>query len=119
MQQHSTVTVQRLADGVALLCLNRPNIRNAVNLLMLEELVSALRSLDSDDAVRAIALCGQGKHFCAGLDFSTFKHISASLADESACPGKARTELFKTILSMQVRCGHSHCARGTVRSVST
>lgn len=105
MQQYSTITVQRLADGVAVLYLNRPHVSNAVNLVMLEEIVSALRSLDTDDAVRAIALCSQGKHFCAGLDFSTFNQISAPLTDASACPGTARTELFKTIQSMQVRSG--------------
>jgi len=100
---YSTVTVHRYSDGTSTLCLNRPRVLNAVNSVMLDELVSSLRSLDKDEQVRAIVLCGEGKHFCAGLDFSTFSDISDSLADESACPGTARTRLFHTIQTMQVR----------------
>lgn len=103
MQEYSTIAVQRLADATALLCLNRPRVYNAVNLVMLEEIVSALRSLDTDESVRAIVLCGEGKQFCAGLDFTTFNHISASLSDSSACPGTVRSKLFTTIQTMQVR----------------
>lgn len=100
---YSAIAVRRHADGTAVLCLNRPGVRNAVNSNMLDEIVGALRSLDADDTVRAIVLCGEGKHFCAGVDFSLFNDISQSLSDDSACPGTARSRLFQTIQTMQVR----------------
>jgi enoyl-CoA hydratase/carnithine racemase len=63
-----TVTV---ADGVALLTLNRPERRNAYTAQMGELLNHAYRECDNDDGVRAIVLTGAGDAFCAGADFST------------------------------------------------
>lgn len=57
-----------LADGVALLTLNRPERRNALNGQMLRELAAVLRSCDADPAVRVIVLTGAGSTFCVGID---------------------------------------------------
>ncbi len=60
-----------IADGVALLTLNRPERRNAYTAEMGTLLNDAYRQCDDDDAVRAIVLTGAGAAFCAGADFST------------------------------------------------
>jgi enoyl-CoA hydratase/carnithine racemase len=60
-----------VADGVALLTLNRPERRNAYTAQMGELLNRAYRECDDDDGVRAIVLTGAGDAFCAGADFST------------------------------------------------
>jgi enoyl-CoA hydratase/carnithine racemase len=62
-----TVTV---AEGVALLTLNRPERRNAYTGEMGRLLSAAYRRCDDDDEVRAIVLTGAGDAFCAGADFS-------------------------------------------------
>ncbi|CAA0134315.1 Carnitinyl-CoA dehydratase [Mycolicibacterium vanbaalenii] len=62
-----TVTV---ADGVALLTLNRPERRNAYTMAMGEQLSRAYRQCDVADEVRAIVLTGAGNAFCAGADFT-------------------------------------------------
>ncbi|TDK95024.1 crotonase [Mycobacterium paragordonae] len=59
-----------IADGVALLTLNRPERRNAYTADMGALLNQAYRDCDADDAVRAIVLTGAGDAFCAGADFS-------------------------------------------------
>ncbi len=59
-----------VADGVALLTLNRPERRNAYTAEMGALLSEAYRRCDDDDAVRAIVLTGAGDDFCAGADFS-------------------------------------------------
>ena len=59
-----------VADGVALLTLNRPERRNAYTAEMGALLNRAYRQCDDDDAVRAIVLTGAGDAFCAGADFS-------------------------------------------------
>ena len=59
-----------IADGVALLTLNRPERRNAYTAEMGALLNRAYRQCDDDDAVRAIVLTGAGDAFCAGADFS-------------------------------------------------
>lgn len=60
-----------VADGVALLTLNRPDRRNAYTEQMGELLNRAYRECDEDDRVRAIVLTGAGDAFCVGADFST------------------------------------------------
>lgn len=57
-------------SGIATLTLNRPDVRNAVDDAMREELVAALRIVATDDAIRALVLTGEGKGFCAGGDIA-------------------------------------------------
>jgi enoyl-CoA hydratase/carnithine racemase len=57
-----------VADGVAILTLNRPEQRNAYTRAMGEALSAAYRACDEDDGVRAIVLTGAGDAFCAGAD---------------------------------------------------
>jgi enoyl-CoA hydratase/carnithine racemase len=56
--------------GVAIVTLNRPQAKNAMNLKMTGELSDALWALDEDEAVRVIVLTGAGSTFCAGVDLS-------------------------------------------------
>jgi enoyl-CoA hydratase/carnithine racemase len=60
-----------IADGVALVTLNRPEQRNAYTAQMGALLNQAYRQCDDDDAIRAIVLTGAGDAFCVGADFST------------------------------------------------
>ena len=64
----STIRLERDADGVALLTLNRPEAMNAWTPRMAFEIDGALRELDGDDAVRAVVITGAGRAFCAGAD---------------------------------------------------
>jgi len=66
-----TDLIVAIADGVALLTLNRPERRNAYTAGMGALLNRAYRECDDDDAVRAIVLTGAGDAFCVGADFST------------------------------------------------
>lgn len=62
-----------VSDGVATVTLNRPEQRNALSGVMLEELVDAFGRVRDDDAVRAVVLTGAGeKAFCAGADLGGF-----------------------------------------------
>lgn len=54
--------------GVAMLTLNRPDVHNAMNGLMWDEGIDAVRRLEQDAAVRVVVLTGEGKSFCAGAD---------------------------------------------------
>jgi len=49
-----------LAEGVARVTLNRPEVRNALNEALLGELDAALRRLEGDPAARVIVLRGAG-----------------------------------------------------------
>jgi enoyl-CoA hydratase/carnithine racemase len=58
-----------VADHVAVVTLTRPDKHNALDLPMLEAIIAAAERLQSERAVRAVVLHGDGKSFCSGLDF--------------------------------------------------
>jgi enoyl-CoA hydratase len=58
-------------DGVATITLNRPDVRNAINLAMVEEIHDALTSVAPREDVLALVLTGAGgKAFAAGADIA-------------------------------------------------
>jgi enoyl-CoA hydratase/carnithine racemase len=63
-------------DGVAHVRLNRPEKLNALDLPMFEGLVAAGRELASQPGLRAVVLSGEGRAFCAGLDFAAFQAMA-------------------------------------------
>jgi methylglutaconyl-CoA hydratase len=73
---YETLIVDKTPAGIALVWLNRPDLRNAFNETMIAELTRAFRELDADAEVRAIILAGKGKSFCAGADLNWMKRMS-------------------------------------------
>ncbi|HEY7520045.1 MAG TPA: crotonase/enoyl-CoA hydratase family protein [Methylomirabilota bacterium] len=55
-------------DAVATITLSRPERLNAVNTMMIRELIAAFERADADDDVRAVIVTGAGRAFCAGAD---------------------------------------------------
>ena len=62
-----------VADGVATITLNRPDVLNAMNDVMREELLAAFTGIATDDAVRVVVVRGAGERaFSAGADIREF-----------------------------------------------
>lgn len=61
--------------AVRVLTLNRPDKHNALNTVLTQELLDALRAADLDDSVNAVVLTGAGKSFCAGADTTEFSSL--------------------------------------------
>lgn len=70
---YETIILERPADGVALLTLNRPDRGNGVVPELAADLIHALNALDDDFSVRVLVITGAGKQFCAGADLVEFK----------------------------------------------
>jgi enoyl-CoA hydratase len=63
--------VQHQAEaGTVLLRINRPEVRNALNRKLMDEIVEALSVFELDDTVRAVVLTGDDKAFAAGADIT-------------------------------------------------
>lgn len=60
----------------AWLWLNRPELRNALNDLVLHLISNALRELEKDPACRVVVLAGRGQAFCAGGDLSRMEQTA-------------------------------------------
>jgi enoyl-CoA hydratase/carnithine racemase len=60
-----------IENGIAYVRLNRPEKLNAIDPAMFEGLCDAGQSLADEKSVRAVVLSGEGRAFCAGLDFAS------------------------------------------------
>lgn len=67
---YETILLSTDARGVATLTLNQPEKHNALSARMIEELSAVVKTLGSDDTVRAVVLTGAGPSFCAGGDLA-------------------------------------------------
>ena len=72
---YSTIILTK-QDGYAIVQFNRPEVLNAINIKLMEELVDALEALDKDNDVRAIILTGNEKAFAAGADIKEMSDAS-------------------------------------------
>jgi enoyl-CoA hydratase/carnithine racemase len=75
-----------MKDGVADVRLNRPDKLNALDQAMFEALSETGKGLAADRQLRAVVLSGEGRGFCAGLDFSSFQAMSGD-AERPRGPG--------------------------------
>lgn len=62
---------------IGVLSLNRPEKSNALRPLTLQEICAGVDQLSRNDAVRAVVLRGNGKHFSAGADFEFLDRLTA------------------------------------------
>jgi len=82
---------------VARVWLNRPEVRNAFDGLMVTELRKTLFDLGTLDAVRVIVLGGRGSAFCAGGDLAWMKATAAFTREENLREAQAMADLFFTV----------------------
>ena len=71
-------------DKVALLTLNRPDKRNALSIVLRNEIDQCLAEIEEDDSVSVVVIAGAGPSFCAGFDRNEFfsqepSHLKALL----------------------------------------
>lgn len=77
--------------AVRIVTLNRPEVRNAIDMPLRIALAEAVETADADDAVRVIVLTGAGGNFCSGGDLATMQRMDT----ESAL---ARVQLAQRII---------------------
>src|SRR5207249_7336253 len=94
--RHETIEIQA-GLGVAVLWLNRPDVRNAFNETMIAELTAAFGELERDDAVRVVVLAGRGKVFCAGADLNWMKRMAGYSAEQNQTDAMGLATMLKTL----------------------
>ena len=70
-----SLVLSEVVDGVAIVTLNDPERRNALNLEMVDEIVATFDQLEADENVGAVIVTGAAPAFCAGADLG---HLGGS-----------------------------------------
>lgn len=93
----STLQVDRPADGVLRLTLNRPERLNALDADGHRELADIWRVVDRDPDTRAVILTGQGRAFSAGGDFDVATRLTQSFEERANMWREARDLVYNII----------------------
>ncbi|MCS6807347.1 MAG: enoyl-CoA hydratase-related protein [Bacteroidota bacterium] len=105
---YSTLLLDRSSyPSVAILTLNRPDKRNALNPTLISEITHAFTALAHDDSIKVIILAANGKAFCAGMDLAYLQEISRN----SVMQNKADSRRFHDMLSAIYTCPKPVIAR--------
>jgi methylglutaconyl-CoA hydratase len=102
MKKKNQAVIYAVEGTVALLTLNRPEKRNALDDALIGGLKEALREADSNDAVRVAVITGAGADFCSGADLSALQKISESSVTENLEDAQSLMELFALIRRVRV-----------------
>jgi 2-(1,2-epoxy-1,2-dihydrophenyl)acetyl-CoA isomerase len=98
MATESRPVLTACADGVATLTLNRPEVRNALDMAMRQHLEAALTALDGDSGVRVLVVRGAGEHFSSGGDVKLMRDNPMTAAE-----GQSRVEAMNRAIMALAR----------------
>ena len=90
-----------VGHGVGVIWMNRPEVRNAFNEIMISELTQAFQAADADPGLRAVVLAGRGPAFCAGADLNWMKRMSGYGDKENRADAMALAAMLNTIYMMK------------------
>jgi methylglutaconyl-CoA hydratase len=102
MKKKSQSVIYAVEGTVALITLNRPEKRNALNDELISSFKASLREADSNEAVRVIVITGAGADFCSGADLAALQKISESSVTENLEDAQSLMELFALIRRVRV-----------------
>ncbi|EAR62660.1 enoyl-CoA hydratase/isomerase family protein [Neptuniibacter caesariensis] len=77
------VLLEKQANGVAHLIINRPEVHNAFDDDVIEQLINQLEAVNEDSEVRVLVLRSNGKNFSAGADLAWMKRMAQNSYQEN------------------------------------
>lgn len=96
------VTLEIELNGpVATIWMNRPDLHNAFDEILIAEMTAACIALDADDDIRVVVLAGRGKSFSAGADLNWMKRAANNGIDDNLNDARALARMLRTIAEMK------------------
>ena len=86
-----------IRNAVARVTLDRPEVRNAFDDVLIHELKSAFEKLDRDASVRLVVLAGSGPAFCAGADLNWMKRMAGYGYDQNLADAQGLATMLATL----------------------
>jgi methylglutaconyl-CoA hydratase len=93
----SETLLYEVADGVARLTLNRPEIHNAFDDALILRLTEAIAAAGADPSVRVLVLTGAGQSFSAGGDLNWMRRMAGYSHEENLADARGLAELMATL----------------------
>ncbi|MED5388336.1 MAG: crotonase/enoyl-CoA hydratase family protein [Pseudomonadota bacterium] len=93
---HDRVTLEK-KNHIAYVTLSRADKYNGLDFAMMEGLIDAAKTVKKDRSLRVVILQGEGKAFCAGLDFGTVMKQPLKLLKGFTKYGIKKTNLFQEV----------------------
>lgn len=101
-----TTLLYEVGDGMACVTLNRPEVLNAYNTRMRDELYEILTAVRDDSDIRVLTLRGAGRAFCAGADLTEFASAPSPTAARSIRFARDVWELLYGLDMPTIACLH-------------
>src|ERR1700691_574714 len=90
-------TIQLAYDsGVATITLNRPDKRNAISFELIDDLLGALKEVNTSEAL-VLILTGAGKAFSSGMDLDNLKALIGRSPEQNLQDSETMVRLFRTL----------------------
>jgi len=88
---------ERDGRGVATVTLNRPEVHNAFNDVVITEMSAVIQRIAEDEDIRALVLTSEGKSFSAGADLNWMKGVADFTEAENLADAEAMAQMLKTL----------------------
>ncbi|MCB0366027.1 MAG: enoyl-CoA hydratase/isomerase family protein [Bdellovibrionaceae bacterium] len=89
-------------NGVLSVCLNRPDVHNAMDAEMIADLTAAFAQPHSDQSIRVVRLFGNGRSFCAGADLKYMKSMAGFDLKENQADAEKLFDMFEAVRNCPV-----------------
>ncbi len=90
------LTVEK-KNGVARVTLNRPEVRNAFDEVLIQKLREAFVDVGRDSGIRVVVLAGNGPAFCAGADLDWMKRMAGYGQEENLADARSLAEMLAAL----------------------
>lgn len=113
----SDVVTYEVVDRVAVVTMNRPDVKNAMNVEMFAQLGEAARRADADDRAGAVLVRGAGGVFSSGLDLSLFAAVGGPQDIDDAFIADLQNSFtaFEEVDKPVVAAIEGHCYGGGIQ----
>ncbi len=96
MTLYKTIEFEKSAD-LGIIWLNRPEIHNAFNEVMIQDLIDGFEAVNAMDDIRIVILRGRGKSFCAGADLNWMRGVARYTFEQNYRESLNLSKCFYTI----------------------
>jgi methylglutaconyl-CoA hydratase len=89
-------------DEVLTITLNRPDIHNPFDEMVISELTDCFRMVKDNGSIRVVVITGAGRSFCAGADLNWMKKMAAFPREDNLADAERLSDMFSALEAIEV-----------------